>query len=536
LAGHRAGRARRLAAAAATLIACTGGPREPARGLGALLHGGAVRALAPSPDGAALAFLDRCQEVKAQFLPPQTARCDLEVVPTGGGAPAKVAAGVTTLAHGTAWSPDGAALLALADYDHATASGTLVVWRDGAARTLADGVTFHGFGAGGEIGMVARGRLLLAAAPGQLPAPVDGATDVATFDLVPRRRAAAPPAREAALDALARRTPRAGAQLLGVLGTRAVPFAASVAEYAFAPSGGEVAYTTQGEEATLWTAPAALPPRPHAVAARVRQFEYWPGAREEGVPGALAVIRDAAPGKQGDLSVRFEPPPDGGRRAPLTAREVGEFRWARDARRIAWLEAYDPRVRSGTLGAGGDGVAPRTFARNVSDFEISPDGRHVAFLQHTTRGGYSVDLGVARTDGAADEKPATVAQGVFGFAFSPDARWLYYRTRCVRNAEACDLERVPAAGLGTDAKPELIAPGVKSFEFDPRDPERLLLGWQRMDMVALDVGVWRQGTLTRVDTAVLPGSARFLGPDSRRLAYVVVHPKRQGVYVAELTK
>jgi hypothetical protein len=106
----------------------------------------------------------------------------------------------------------------------------------------------------------------------------------------------------------------------------------------------------------------------------------------------------------------------------------------------------------------------------------------------------------------------------------------------VRNAEACDLERVPAAGLAPAGKPEAIAAGVKSFEFDPREPGRLLVTWQRKDMVALDVGVWEGGRLTSVDTAVLPGSARFLGPDSRRVAYVVVHPKRQGVYVAELPR
>ena len=77
---------------------------------------------------------------------------------------------------------------------------------------------------------------------------------------------------------------------------------------------------------------------------------------------------------------------------------------------------------------------------------------------------------------------------------------------------------------------------MKSFEFDPRDPERLLLTWQRMDMVALDVAVFDRGRTTAVDTAVLPGTARFLGPDSRRVAYAVAHPKRAGVYVAELPR
>jgi hypothetical protein len=147
-----------------------------------------------------------------------------------------------------------------------------------------------------------------------------------------------------------------------------------------------------------------------------------------------------------------------------------------------------------------------------------------------------VDLGLAQIDPAGAATPALVATGVFGFAFSPDGKWLYYRTRCVRNAEACDLERVPSGGLAPGSAPERIAEGVKSFEFDPRDPARLLVGWQRADLVALDLGVWEQGRMTRVDSAVLPGSAQFLGPDSRRLVYVVVAPKREGVYVAELPK
>ena len=95
---------------------------------------------------------------------------------------------------------------------------------------------------------------------------------------------------------------------------------------------------------------------------------------------------------------------------------------------------------------------------------------------------------------------------------------------------------MPAAGLAGGKKPEAIAQAVKSFEFDPRDPERLLVTWQRSDMVALDVAVWQQGRLVSIDTAVLPGTARFLGPDSRRVVYAVAHPKRPGVYVAELPR
>ncbi len=93
---------------------------------------------------------------------------------------------------------------------------------------------------------------------------------------------------------------------------------------------------------------------------------------------------------------------------------------------------------------------------------------------------------------------------------------------------------MPAAGLAAGAKPELVAPGVKSFEFDPRDAGRLLLGFQRAEVDALDVAVWKGGALTRVDEVVVPGTARFLGPDGRRLVYAVRAAKRAGVYVADV--
>jgi len=326
---------------------------------------------------------------------------------------------------------------------------------------------------------------------------------------------------------LARRPTALGGELyaidLGHLPGADVPLAAGTAEYRVAPGGAASAWTVIGRGgAALWRKGQGPTPAPDRVADGARTFDFAPAG------GALAWISAAAPGTQGDLHARA---PAG---APLRlAREVGEHRWAPEAPRLAWLEQYEPRTRSGVVGTGGPGLPTRTYGKNVTDFELSQDGARLAFLRHTTIGGYSVDLELADT-GAAEGAPARkVARGVFGFAFSPDGAWLYYRTRCTRNGEACDLERVPAAAT-SDARPEAIAAGVKSFEFDPRDPSRLLVTWQRADLVALDVAVWKGGALTRVDEGALPGSVRFLGPDSRRLAYAVVQAKRAGVYVAEL--
>jgi hypothetical protein len=75
---------------------------------------------------------------------------------------------------------------------------------------------------------------------------------------------------------------------------------------------------------------------------------------------------------------------------------------------------------------------------------------------------------------------------------------------------------------------------VKSFDFAPGRPDRLLVSWARKDRVALDLALWEGGKLSAIDTYALPGSAQFLGGDPRRIAYAVIDAKRQGVYVAEM--
>ena len=101
--------------------------------------------------------------------------------------------------------------------------------------------------------------------------------------------------------------------------------------------------------------------------------------------------------------------------------------------------------------------------------------------------------------------------------------------RCTRNGEACDLERVPAEAARPGAKPELVAQGVKSFEFDPRDPRRLLLAWQRDGPGrARPRRCGRTGKLTRSTAALLPGSARVPRAGLARLVYAVVAAEEGG--------
>ena len=500
-------------ALAAALGACTARPRPV--GLGRRIAEGKAQGLRPSPDGSRLAWLDRCARPPVAQAPPV---CDLLVAAVDGGGASRVAEGVSSLEAGFAWGRDGS-LAALARLDPASGTGALVVVRPGAGpEVVAPAVSFYAFGPGGDLGLVAAGELQVQV-PGARPAPVAGAAGVATFEFDP-----ADPGQ-----LLARRQAAAGGALLRVRGGVATPLSTAPAgEYAWSPDGRFVAATVRGAGGTwdlqLWSAAAARPPA--TLAGDVQAFSF---ARDG---SAIAFLAGMSPGKAGDLYAatlgRAEDPRPA--RAALVAKGVGEFRWASAAPRLAWLESFDPRIRAGALGLGGPGAPASTFGKNVTAFDLSPAGTQAAFLEHVTAGGYSVDLMLAAPGAAA----ATVARGVFGFDFSPDGRWLYYRANCVRNAEACDLLRVPSAGAAAGQAPVRVAEGVKSFEFDRSRPDRLLIGYARKDLAALDLAVWDGSRLVPVDRAVAPGSARLLPPDGSRLAYVVVDPERAGVYVARL--
>jgi hypothetical protein len=475
-------------------------------------------ALRPSPDGTRLAWLARCARPPVAGLPREALACDLLVAPAAGGEPRRVAGGVSSLEGSFAWGADGS-LAALADHDPAAGSGSLVVARPGGEpRTLAPAVSFWGFGPGGALGLVAAGELRVAQAGGE-PLPVRGATGVATFEFHPRD----------AGQLLARRRGAAGGELLRVAGGVAQVLGGSAAgDYAWSPDGSFVAATVRGAagawDLRLWRAGRAGPGA--VLGTAVQGFAF----SKDG--GALAFLAGVAPGRNGDLLVAsLAGVEDEARvRAAPLARGVGDFRWAAAARRIAWLEGFDARIRAGTLGAGGEGMPAVTFAGNVTAYDLSPSGAQVAFLEHVTAGGYSVDLKLSPAGAAA---AGTVARGAFGFEFSPDGRWLYYRAGCIRNAEACDLWRLPATGLAPGQSPERIADGVKGFEFDRARPGRLLLSFARTDLAALDLAVWDEGKVRPLGAAALPGSAAFLPPDGRRVAWIGVAPGDAGIFVAD---
>ena len=304
-------------ALAITTAGCRGAP-PPRAGTGRRVAEGQVLALRPSPDGAFLAFLDRCQPQKDRTLPPGTAACDLSVVPEAGGERVAVAKGVTTLLPGFAWSGQGHALAALDGYDHTKGTGALVVWSGGAPRRLAAEVGFYALSRdGARVGYAAAGRLFLAAT-GEAPAEIAGAEGVTSFEF------GGPGGDEL----LARRSTRSGGELLAIRGGRAAPLAAAVRDYGYARNGARFAFTA-GAPLALAILPAGATRTPPALARDVQTFLFSPAG------DAIAYVADA--------SARSPGRPVGG---------AARGRGARAARRACGRAALERAGRPAGVAAG----------------------------------------------------------------------------------------------------------------------------------------------------------------------------------------
>jgi hypothetical protein len=108
-------------------------------------------------------------------------------------------------------------------------------------------------------------------------------------------------------------------------------------------------------------------------------------------------------------------------------------------------------------------AAPTKLSERVADYELSTDGRHLAFTKASSTAADVWDLYVSALDGTA---PVKAASGVGLYGFSPDGRWLG-RIEGKRNA----LGRVVVGELlvgpstGSEAKP--VGSKVGRFGFSP---------------------------------------------------------------------
>ena len=260
-----------------------------------------------------------------------------------------MAEAVTTLPQGVLWSPEGATLAALAS---TTTRGRAARWWSrataGAARRgrgghlprLPAGRVGGARGGGG-------GRLLIQRAGGAGAARGRGGGGLV------RRRPGRGPGAPARWPCCSAAPPRPAARCSRWPPTgRRARWRADRRLRARARRRGVRLHRAGGERRTRsgWSR-AAAERRARARRGRVRLRARRLGHR----------LRRRRPPREAGGPAGGADPADG--RAPsLLAREVGEFRWAAGAPRLAWLEKYDPRVRSGTRRGG----RPRRSRREPS--------------------------------------------------------------------------------------------------------------------------------------------------------------------------
>ena len=471
--------------------------------------------------------------MKAQYLPPQTASCDLRVVSAAGGEARRVASrghhAPARLRLGPRGRrPRGARRLRLPrGRRHAVRRARRRRARQGRRRRRRSpgsrraasawrpsrAGAFSGRRPGASPAWLAgRGRALLASSSSRATAPAAAGTPAALV----AARGSGPGARSSrcALRA-SRRRASAGA------GGRVRVRARRRRHYAFTVQAGN------GDELQLARGGRA---RPCASAAGVHAFAFSPDG------GALAFVGEARrPGEQGDLyaSVVAE------RRARCCGREVGEFRWAarRAAARLARAvrPARPRRARSARAGRASRRARSARTSRTSSS---RADGAHVAFLQHTTRGGYSVDLALARARRARRaRRPRPSRAGRL--------RLRLLARRAV--ALLPDPLRAERRGLRPRADPGRRAPPARSARAGRAGGEELRVRPARPGAAPRHLAAHGHGRARRRGLGEAASSSRSTRPCSRaRRASSgrtrggwrtsVAHPKRAGVYVAELPR
>lgn len=510
-----------LLVALAVLPACKSREAQGPVGLGRPVAEGPARAVLAAPDGEHLAYVAEprpAKELGQGDVPDNVWLGTAQVVATAGGAPLTLAGGVSTLPGSIVFDPTGARVLALADFQFKSQSGTLVAGdvATGQVRPLAPNVTFFGFSPDGKrVGWVSKDTLFVGPADGSAPALSFGPASTFEFSadgskLLFRRKMA----QDGSLLLVDVPAPGAPAPTARAL-------AKAVADYDWSPAGDRVAFTARAADGStdLFVAPVAGEPK--KLGAGVSAFSF------SGDGAHLGFLAGVGPNKQyGDLYLLAA-----GAAEPVKLGEtVSEWAFGPGGKHVGWIEKYEPTGRVGTLAYAAVEPAPKPkrLGGDVASFLWSRTGAYLAYLQRTLRPVFSVDLFLEKMGG---EGPQKVAAGVFGYDFGKNDETVLYRHNCVRNGRACDLAVVPTSALATAPKP--LASGVFTFEFD-KDLQHLMLTYARIDADALDLAVMpADGSRppVTIDQYVAPGT-KWVGKD--RIAYAELGFKRQGIYVADL--
>lgn len=483
-------------------------------GVGKQLAAGRMTDLRVSPDLQVATYLKDAQNPPVEGISPKLMVGELDAASLATGQVRKLGEGVTNAPGGYLFSPDSRWVVFLEGFNIASQAGEAravdLTQPEAKPIPLGAAVTYFTFSPDSKsIALVDNGVLKLGPVGGGLQ-PLGGEISTATFTsdgkyLVFRRKLTA-----------------GAALLIARVGQAGKPtqVASGVVGYEVSPDAERIAFTTRdpGHPDIVDLSVLRLGnPRPQPVARESGQFAFSPDGkwlgRTEGsrphAPGALVVgPASGGPGKK-------------------VGEGVQSFQFSPDSKAIAALVRWNDRARVGKLAVATlpDG-AVQTLDERAMELAWDPKGRFVAYSAQVLKPIYSIDLFLYRVGAKASRK---VGAGVFGWSFGPDDDYLLFRTECLREGRACDLD---VLDLAKEAPPEKVLDAVYTFKPSP-DAKRLLFTYARMDSETYDAAIFDLATRKRKtldERTLLP--AHFASLDGSRVVYLIGAGDRQGLYLA----
>jgi hypothetical protein len=472
---------------------------------GEVLASGKASDLRTTPDGAHALYLIDADKPRLEGVPPQMVVGELWTVASSGGAPRKVGNGVTNVPGGYTFSPDSKWVLALTGYNAVGQTGTLTALNLTEAGStpieLGPQVSYVLASPDSKtVAFVSGGVLKVGALPGGPFKDLSGQVQTAQFTadsnylLYKRNLTAAGGLFVWPLD---------GARPPKLLGEQ-------VGDYLVSADSKRLAWSQRSRSApSTWDLFSASAPGWDAkqIATGAGVFAFSPDSK------LLGRVEGQKPEELGNL---FVGPADGSAGKQI-AKQVSEFQFAATSSAVAYLELYDISARAGVLGVAElpDGK-PKRIAGRVPNFDWSPDGKSVAFVERFLKPIYSIDLMLYPL---SEESAFKVSPGVFGYNYDPKARYLAFRTNCLNQGRLCDLMKVDLSRPKEPA--EKIVEGVYTFRSSEAG-ERLLVSYPRTDTNLYDAAVFNVASNQRKTVAQniqLP--ALFTEPTGSRVAFVV---------------
>jgi hypothetical protein len=505
-------------------------PRLPV--LGERRLQGESQDLRASPDGELLTALQDAKKPTVQGVPPPMRLGTLWVIPTKGGTPKKLGAGVVNMPGGWLHTADSRWILFSTAWEPTTQLGQLFVQDakrlDAEPKRIAGRVNYYvPSDDGSQVAFIADGVLMAGPLPEGPFRELAGEVSTAEFSTDGRY-----------LYFKRKFSSAGGLYQIDLKQPKPEPrrLIDQVTEYTVLHSGKHVVVlsrATPGDRTfqlhvfdvdTLKSRKVADDAHRYRVS-RDGRFLAW----RDNVPGpdkgalSLMALPDGKPRELGKNVADFDFSPDGARfvyRDNYNELALGGREGNNEEKKLV------ERVGDLSLVEMPDG-APKLLAKQSPNFLFAPGGSALAFTARIERPEVTRRLFLYPV-GASE--PLVLKDWLYEYQFPASGDALYFRSDCLREGRACDVNAVSARATKDD-KPRKIVDGTYGFRFSA-DGKRALLAFAHLTDQTFDIAL---KNLETGDQKMLDQYVEWpalLLPDGA-VAYLVNEKQRPGVYVAK---